>query len=126
MKPKLLIISIITACLIYSCLNRFEETAIGSYSIQEYKLIDSSKNINLPKFQLRKDRTFSLEISNMEYNGKWKVTDIQEFTTIYFNFNDNHICEGRIWTDNGNIDILNPYADFYLPNVASITFKKVK
>ena len=128
MKIKLLIliISIAIFYLPYGCTNRYEQAAIGSYTVEEYKLIDSSKSISLPNLILKEDKTFSLESSNIKYYGKWNVTDIQEFTTIYFNFNDKHICEGRIWTDNGNIDILNPYANFGLPNVASLTFKKIK
>ncbi len=106
------------------CLHSYEENAVGTYSVNEYELIDSNIKHELPKLTLKKDKTFSLEFINEKHNGNWNIDDIQEFTLIHFKFEDGHIGEGRI--DSIYIDILNSDIDFYMPNLKSLLFKKVK
>ncbi len=119
-----LIILLLICCLFYGCINRYEKSAIGYYEIEDYKLLDSSTSVVLPRLTLKYDKTFLAEFPNIKYSGEWKVNDIQEFTLIHFTFSDGHICEGRI--DGTSINILNPQVDFYTPNLKTLSFKKIK
>jgi len=110
--------------LIFGCMNRYESSATGYYEVENYKLIDSSSSLVLPKLTLKKDKTFLAEFINEKYMGKWTVDDIQEFTLIHFTFTDGHTAEGRI--DGTSINILNPQVDFYTPNLKILTFKKIQ
>ena len=122
-----MIILSITFVLFSGCKNKFEKAAIGNYKVVKYKLFDSSINTEFPTLILKNNKLFSLEFKCKIFSGTWNITDVQEFTMVNFNFDDGHTYEGRIFEASPfTIESFGYLRNFYLPNVASLSFKKVE
>ena len=131
MKQIKIIFNIIILSLTFvffsGCDNKFEKEAIGNYKVGNYKLIDSSINTEFPTLTLKTNKLFFMKFKSKILSGTWNITDVQEFTMIYFNFDDGHTYEGRIFEVSPfTIESFGYLRNFYLPNVVSLSFKKVQ
>ena len=106
-----------------SCLNSYEQEAIGKYELNKYSLVNT--NIKIDDFStllLKENRTFELKYFDKILTGDWKADDFGDWTQIDLNLYGK-VIEGRILE---NSILFEGSEKFEFANFKSMEFTKIK